>query len=105
VKEMAMEANAVKEKAQGKPEKFVEVELTTIDPESGEQADEEREVEKGKTEVSLLKQELGIPAELALWVITKRGGGHGDRTRLADHDTYNVHKDDHFVVLRPGGVS
>ena len=98
-----MEATATTK--QSKSEKLVEVELTTIDPESGEQVDEEREVAKGKIEVSLLKQALAIPAELALWVITKRGGGHGDRVRLADHETYDVHKGDHFVVLRPGGVS
>lgn len=100
-----MEATTTKEKGPGKPGKLVEVELTTIDPESGEQAEEERKVERGKIEVSLLKQMLDVPAELALWVITKRGGGHGDRVRLADHDIYDVHKDDHFVVLRPGGVS
>jgi hypothetical protein len=84
-----------------KTRKLVNVTVVSISEESGEQVEEGNEIPRGKTEVTDLKEELGIPAELALWVIDNQGR----RTRLADHETYNVKKDDRFVVIRPGGVS
>ena len=95
-----MEANAVQQEEK-KHEKLVEVTLITIDEDSGDQVEEEKSVGKGKTPVPELKEELGVEAALALWSIDK----HGDRKRLADHETFDVKKDDRFVVIRPGGVS
>lgn len=86
---------------EGKPPKLVEVTLVTIDPDTGDEVAEEKEIPKGKTEVAVIKQELDVPAELSLWVI----GKDGRRKRLADHDIYDVKKHDKFVVIRPGGVS
>jgi hypothetical protein len=95
-----MEANAVQQEDKTH-HKLVEVTLITIDEESGEQVEEEKLVEKGKTQVTKLKEELGVEQELALWSIDK----HGKRKRLADHETFDVKKGDRFVVVRSGGVS
>jgi hypothetical protein len=81
--------------------KLVTVTLITIDPETGEEVAEEKQIAKGKTVVAVVKQELDVPAELSLWVI----GKNGRRKRLADHDVHDVKKGDQFVVIRPGGVS
>jgi hypothetical protein len=89
------------ETAAGKKPKLVEVTLITIDPETGDEVAEEKEISKGKTVVAVIKQELDVPAELSLWVI----GKNGRRKRLADHDVHDVKKADTFVVIRPGGVS
>lgn len=95
-----MEASAVRQEGK-KDHKLVEVTLITIDDESGDQVEEEKLVEKGKTPVKKLKEELGVEPELALWSINK----HGKRTRLGDHETVDVKKGDRFVVIRSGGVS
>jgi len=88
-------------KGHEKEQKLVEVTLITIDPETGEEVAEERQIPKGKTEVTVLKEELEVPAELSLWLIDE----NGRRERLADHETHNVKKGDRFLVIRPGGVS
>jgi len=95
-----MEANAVQQE-DTTHHKLVEVTLITVDEESGEQVEEEKLVEKGKTPVRKLKEELGVEPELALWSIDK----HDKRTRLGDHETVDVKKGDRFVVIRSGGVS
>jgi hypothetical protein len=86
--------------AKEKP-KLVEVTLVVDDEETGESKDEMKEIPKGKTEVSVLKEELGVPAELALWVIRE----NGKRKQLADHETHDVKARDKFMVITRGGVS
>lgn len=96
-----MEATQMRHDHKEDKSKLVEVTLITIDPETGDEVTEERKISKGKTEVAVIKQQLDVPAELSLWVIDKKG----HRKRLADHDVYDVKKDDKFVVIRPGGIS
>jgi sulfur carrier protein ThiS len=83
-----------------KPHKLVKVTLITAD-ETGETKSEEKEIPKGETEVSLLKEELGVAPELALWVVRK----NGKRRQLADHEKHNVEAGDRFEVIVRGGVS
>jgi len=89
------------EKEHEKEKKLVTVTLITVDEQTGEKVSEERRIPKGKTEVPILKQELGVAAELSLWVIER----NGRRKRLVDHETHNVKEGDRFEVIRPGGVS
>jgi hypothetical protein len=83
-----------------KPHKLVKVTLVTTD-ETGESKSEEKEIPKGETEVSLLKEELGVAPELALWVVRK----NGKRRQLADHEKHDVKAEDRFEVIVRGGVS
>jgi hypothetical protein len=81
--------------------KLVEVTLIVDDEESGESKNEMKEIPKGETAVAVLKEELGVPAELALWVIRK----NGKRKQLADHETHEVKAGDTFMVITRGGIS
>ena len=86
---------------EGKKPKLVEVTLIVDDGESGESKSEMKEIPKGETEVPVLKEELGVPPELALWVIRK----NGKRKQLADHESHHVKADDTFMVITRGGIS
>ncbi len=86
--------------AKAKP-KLVEVTLVVDDEQTGESKSEMKEVPKGETAVTALKEELGVPAELALWVIRK----NGKRKQLADHQSHEVKTGDTFMVITRGGVS
>lgn len=81
--------------------KLVEVTLVVDDEQTGESKSEMKEVPKGETAVTTLKEELGVPAELALWVIRK----DGKRKQLADHQSHEVKAGDTFMVITRGGVS
>jgi hypothetical protein len=86
--------------AKAKP-KLVEVTLVVDDEQTGESKSEMKEVPKGETTVTALKEELGVPAELALWVIRK----DGKRKQLADHQSHEVKAGDTFMVITRGGIS
>lgn len=58
-------------------------------------------VEAGRTPVTQLKQELGVPENCVLWVIEK----DGRPKPLGDHEHFDVKAGDHFVALVKGGVS
>ena len=83
-----------------KAKKLVAVTLTSVG-EDGSSINEEKEIPKGETEVLVIKAELGIAPELALWLIGKKERKH----QLADHQSHDVKKGDHFQVIVPGGVS
>jgi hypothetical protein len=72
--------------------------LTT---DNGQSTTESKSVPGGATKVPTLKEELGVPAASALWLIDK----HGKKKALADHESHHVKEGDHFEALAKGGVS
>jgi sulfur carrier protein ThiS len=80
-------------------EKLVTVTLVT--DRDGELEDEQKQVEKGKTLVATLKQELGVAAQLALWVVR----ANGKLKPLGDHEEHQVKQGDRYEVILRGGVS
>jgi hypothetical protein len=61
---------------------------------------DEKVVPAGPTVVSVLKEELGVPATDVLWLIS----GHGRRP-LGDEETLDVENGLHFEAIGGGGVS
>jgi hypothetical protein len=59
-----------------------------------------KEIPKGPTEVTALKQELGVAEADSLFIVKE-----GKRKLLADHTKHNVKDDDHYEVVGKGGVS
>lgn len=87
-----MEATAKKEKL---------VTVTLIVKEGEAEREETRQVPEGKTEVAVLKSELGVPPEDSLWVIH----GGGKPRQLADHEEHQVKEGDRYESVGRGGVS
>lgn len=83
-----------------KHQKLVVVSLA-ITNENGETAVEPKSIPRGPTAVQVLKVELGVPAEVALWVVRK----NGKKSQLADHTTHDVKEGDRFEALVRGGIS
>lgn len=61
---------------------------------------EERLVPAGPTRVSVLKEELGVPATEVLWLVK----GHARRP-LGDQETIDVENGQHYEAIGGGGVS
>jgi hypothetical protein len=80
--------------------KLVMVTLTLTD-DTGHSTTEEKSIEGGPTEVLELKAELGVAADIALWVVQK----NGKKKQLGDHEKHNVKDGDHYEALVRGGVS
>jgi hypothetical protein len=79
----------------------VTVFVTVVDDATNESHEQDRQIESGATKVELIKEELGVPAASALWVL----GGDGRSHQLADHSDYDVREGDRFDVIVRGGVS
>jgi hypothetical protein len=61
---------------------------------------DEKVVPAGPTVVSVLKEELGVPATDVLWLVS----GHSRRP-LGDGETLDVKSGQHFEAIGGGGVS
>jgi hypothetical protein len=72
-----------------------------ITSEEGETQIVQRTIPAGPTHVPVLKAELQVPEDSALWVIDKAG----KKKVLGDHETHDVKEGDHFEALVKGGVS
>jgi len=72
-----------------------------ITNEEGETQIVQRTIPAGPTHVPVLKAELQVPEDSALWVIDKAG----KKKVLGDHETHDVKEGDHFEALVKGGVS
>lgn len=81
-------------------DEIVEVILNVTD-ENGDTQTVTKSIPSGPTKVEVLKQELGVQAQDALWVIDK----NGKRRQLADHATEVVREGDRYEVIVRGGVS
>lgn len=78
----------------------VEVKLTITD-DQGNSTTSEKEIPSGPTEVTALKQELGVPETESLFLVRE-----GKKPKLlADHEKHNVKEGDHFEVVGKGGAS
>jgi hypothetical protein len=73
----------------------------TVTDENGNSQTEIESIPEGATKVTELKAELGVPAESALWLISKAG----QKRQLGDHETHNVEEGDHYEAIVRGGVS
>ena len=79
---------------------LVTVTLTVTDENGNTQA-ETLSIPEGPTKVTELKAELGVPAESALWLISKTG----HRRQLGDHENHDLKEGDHYEAIVRGGVS
>ena len=78
----------------------VEVYLELSDQEGNEET-RTFELPRGKTEVIVLKQELGLEEKSPLWVIKK----DGKRKPLGNHEEHEVKEGDRYRAIVKGGVS
>jgi hypothetical protein len=81
-------------------DELVTVTMTVTD-ENGNTQTADKTIPGGATKVTDLKDELGVPAESALWVIQKSG----KKKQLGDHETHNVKDGDRYEAIVKGGVS
>lgn len=79
----------------------VAVTLGVTNEDDGTTEKVELTIPSGPTKVPQLKEELGVTAASALWVVEK----NGKKKALVDHETHNVKEGDHFEALVKGGIS
>lgn len=79
----------------------VTVFVTVVDEATNESHEQDQQIESGASKVEVIKEELGVPAASALWVL----GGDGRSHQLADHRDHDVREGDHFEVIVRGGIS
>ena len=77
------------------------VNVTLVVKQGDEVTTETKQVAKGKTDVSVLKEELGVSAEDSLWVVRP----NGKLKQLGDHEEHQVKEGDRYEVIARGGVS
>jgi hypothetical protein len=58
-----------------------------------------KDVAAGDTQVSVLKSELGVPAEATLWLVKP------ERKQLVNTDSIDVKSGMHFEAIEGGGIS
>jgi len=82
-----------------------QTELVTVtvvlSDQQGHTQTDDKEIPQGPTKVTELKSELGVPAESALWLISKTE----KKKQLGDHETHNVKAGDRYEALVRGGIS
>ena len=81
-------------------DQVVDVTINITD-ENGNTQTVSRTIPSGPTKVTTLKEELGVPAQDALWVVDK----HGKKHPVADHATHVVRDGDQYEAIVRGGVS